>query len=87
MGEAIRDPTYYTGKVTDGPAPGRTQRDRTTGAAQDMAAEEGVPLVGYRTGRTAEAEVRKGIKIITPTPPPPRHTEDVGRRSERSGRR
>ena len=35
---------------------------------------EGVPLVGDRKGRTAEAEVCNGVMSITPTLPPPTKT-------------
>ena len=40
-------------------------------AAQDAVVEEAVTLVGDKMGQTAEAEVRKGVMTITPTPPPP----------------
>ena len=69
MGSAIRGPTEDTGKVTEGTAPGRTRRDRTTGAAQGVVSEEAVTLVGDRTGITAEAEVRKRTMLKTPNNP------------------
>ena len=39
------------------------------GVAQDEVAEEAVTLVGDITGITAEAELRKGVMVTTPTPP------------------
>ena len=69
-GLAIRDPTEDTGKGTEGTAPVRTWRDRKTGAAQYAVAEEAVTLVGYRMEQTAEAEVYKGVMVITTTPHP-----------------
>ena len=65
----IGDPTEDTGKGEGGTAPGINWRDRTTGAAQDAVAEEAVMLVGYRTGITAEAEVRREVMVTTPTLP------------------
>ena len=87
-GTLIGVPTEDTGKGTEGPAPGRTRRDRTMGAVQDTVAEEAFTLVGYRTGQTSEAELCEGEMAITPPPnPPPIWTDSSGRRSELSGRR
>ena len=53
--------------------------DRLTGAAQDVVSEEAATLVGeYRTGKTAEAEVRKGVVVKTPPPPPTKTYRDCG---------
>ena len=49
---------------------GRTRRDITTGAAQDAVLEEAFTFVGDRMGITAEAEVREGVMLTNPTPPP-----------------
>ena len=84
-GAVIGVPTEDTGKGTEGPAPVITKRYRTIGEAHDAVAEEAILLVRDRTVRTAKAEVLKGDMSITSTPPP-RHTEDAGRRSELSGR-
>ena len=64
----IGDPTGDTGKGAGGTVP-ETQRDRTTGTAQDLVAEKVVTLV-EETEITAEAEVRKGEMVTTATPPP-----------------
>ena len=69
IGTAIRYPTEDIRKGTEGTAPEITRRDRTMGALQDVVLEEVVPLVGYRTGLTAEAEVRKRVMVTRPTPP------------------
>ena len=50
-----------------------TQRNSTTGTAQDLVADEVVTLV-EETGITAEVEVRKGAMFQTPPPPPPTKT-------------
>ena len=63
----IRDPTGDTGKGAGETVP-ETRRERTTGTAQDLVADEVVILVGKRTEITVEAEVRKGEMITTPTP-------------------
>ena len=84
----IKDTTKDTGKGVGGKVPGRTWRNITTGAAHDAVAEEAVTFVGDRTGIKAEAEVRKGVIVTTPTPPPPLppgRTENTGRQSELSG--
>ena len=49
----IRDPTEDTGKRARVTVP-ETQRDITTGAAQDAVDEEAVMLVGDRTEITVE---------------------------------
>ena len=66
---AIGDTTEDTRKIMEGTAPGRTQKDRTTGAAQDAMVEEAVTLVGDRTGQTAEAEVCEEVTEITQPSP------------------
>ena len=53
-----------------GLVPGRTQRGRTTGAAQDMVAEEAITLVGDRTVIPEEAEVREWVMVTTLPPSP-----------------
>ena len=73
MGAEIADPTEDTGKGTEGTAQGRNRRYKTIEAVQDSVAEEGVMLVGDRTGRTAELEVHKGVMKITQSPPPHHH--------------
>ena len=65
-----------------------TWRDRTTVTTQDPVAGVEVILVGYRTEITAEAKVREGEMVTTPTPSPhqDRHRMrggmEVGRRKE-----
>ena len=63
----IGDPTEATGKGAGRAVPGRTKRDITTEAAQDMVAEEEVTLVEDRMEITAEEEVRAGVMVTTPT--------------------
>ena len=63
----IGDPTGGTGKGAGETVP-ETQRDRTTGTARDLLADEVVTLVGEMK-ITAEAEVREGVMVSTPTPP------------------
>ena len=46
-----------------------TRRDRIMGTAQYLVAEEMFTLVRDRTDITAEAEVREGVMVKTPTPP------------------
>ena len=54
---------------TEGTQTGRTQTESLTGAAQDLVSGEAATLVGEdRTGKTAEAEVRKGGVVKTPNP-------------------
>ena len=65
----IRDPTRDTGKGAEGTLP-ETWMERTNGTAQDSVADKAVTLVGDRTEITAEAEVRGGEMVETPTPPP-----------------
>ena len=67
-GAAIRDPKEDTGKGTEGTAPGKNRRDRTTGAAHDSVTNKAVTLVGDRKGLTAEVEVYEGVMVTTPTP-------------------
>ena len=50
---------------------GRTQTESIMQAMQDVVSEEVVMLVGDRTVLTAEAKLRKGVMVTTPTPPPP----------------
>ena len=45
-----------------------TQRDSTTETAQDSVAEK-VVILAEKTGTTAEAGVREGAMVQTPTPP------------------
>ena len=82
----IKNPMGETGKGA-GEAVPETSRDRTTGTAQDLVADEALILVRYRTEITAEAEVREGEMATTTTPPPPPKgcTENAGQRSELSG--
>ena len=62
--------------------------DRLTGAAQDVVSEESVMLVGKEmTVTTSEVVVCEGLVVTTPTPHPPRRTNNVRRWSELSGRR
>ena len=79
----IWDPTGDTEKGARETVP-KTQRDRTTGMAQDLVADEAVILVEDKTEITVEAEVREGGMVTTPTPPPGR-TENLGRQSEQLG--
>ena len=81
----IGDPMGDTGTGAGDMVP-ETHRDSTKGTAQDLVANEVVTLV-EETGITAEAEVREGGMVTTPTPPPPRRAENAGQRSELSGRR
>ena len=64
----IRDLTGYTGTGAGDTVP-ETQRDSTTDTAQYLVADKVVTLV-EETGITAEAEVREGAMVTTPTPPP-----------------
>ena len=64
----IGDPTGDTGKGAGGTVP-ETRRKKTTRTAQDSVADKAVTLVGDRTEITAEAEVREGGMLTTPTPP------------------
>ena len=66
----IRDPTEDSRKGSGGAVPGRNWRDRTTGAVRYAVSEEAVTLVGDRKGLTAGEEVREGVMVTTPTPPP-----------------
>ena len=70
------DPTGDTGKGV-GETVSETWRDRTTGTAQDSVAGELVTLVGEME-ITAEAEVREGVMVTTPTSPLPRRIENAG---------
>ena len=80
MVEEIRDTTRDTGKGAGETVP-ETWRDRTTGTAQYLVADDVVTLVGEME-ITAEAEVREGGMVTTPTPlPSPGRTEDAGCRS------
>ena len=54
------------------------------GAAQDAVSEEAVTFAGYRTGITAEAELREGV-MVKLHPPPPGWTENARLRSELLG--
>ena len=81
----IRDPTEDTGTVV-GDTVQETQRDGTTGTARYLVVYELFTLV-EETIITAEAKVREGAMIQTPTFPPPRWAENFGQRSELSGRR
>ena len=82
----IGDPTGDTGTGAGETLP-ETHRDRTMGTAQNLVAEKVVPLM-VEMEITAEAEVREGGMVTTPTPPsPPIRAENVGRRSDLSGRR
>ena len=68
---------------------GRTQKDRITGAVQDVVSGEAETLEGGgRMGITKEEEVSEGEVVTTPPPhPPPIRTETAGRQSELLGRR
>ena len=65
--------------------------DPGTGADIETQSHRTVPdlavdVVAAETERTAEAEV--GVReMVQPRPPPPKRTEILGRRSERTGRR
>ena len=62
----IRDPMGDTGTGVGGTVP-ETQRDITTGIVQYLVVDEVVTLV-EETEITAEAEVREGSMVTTPTP-------------------
>ena len=81
----IRDPTEDTGTVV-GDTVQETQRDSTTGTARYLVVYEVFTLV-EETIITAEAKVREGAMIQTPTFPPPRRADNSGRRSKLLGRR
>ena len=66
----IGDPTGETETGAGDTVP-ETQRDRTTGTAQDLVAYDVFTLV-EETEITAEVEMRNGEMVTTPTPPPPR---------------
>ena len=61
----------------------RTRRPRT---AQDLVADV-ADVAAAETDKTEEAAVGEGEMVQTPTPPPPRQTENLGWRSERTGGR
>ena len=79
MASESRDPTGDTEAGADITDIG-TQRLRT---AQDLVAA----VVEAETEIMEEAAVLEGAMVQTPTPPPPRRTENLGRRKERSRRR
>ena len=57
---------------------GRTQTYRLTGVERSFVSGESATLVGEdSTGTMAEAEVRKGVVVTTPTPPPTKTDRDV----------
>ena len=61
---------------------GRTYKDRLMGEVLDVFLVEAATLEGGgRTEIIADAEVREGAVVTTPTPPP-RRTETAGWRSE-----
>ena len=66
----IGDLAEDTGKGAEGTVPGRIHRDRTTQAAQYAVVKKAVMLVGDSTGITPEVELREGVMVTTPTPPP-----------------
>ena len=64
MAADIRDPTGDTGTGAEITAK-ETQRHSITGTAQDSLAD----VVEADTGKTAEAAMREGAMVLTPTPP------------------
>ena len=62
---------------------GRTQTYRLTGVERSFVSGESATLVGEdSTGTMAEAEVRKGVVVTTPTPP---HQDGQRRVAVRTG--
>ena len=73
MAAEIRDPTGCTGTGAEITYIG-TRRHSITGTAQDLVAD----MVEVEMGTTAEAAVRKGGMVQTPTPPPTKTGRKLG---------